>query len=474
MPRDAWGRLGRVGEASGDVRARRRASLTVWALCLGTTLNALNSSMIAVALISLQHDFGLSVAGVTWVITVFYIASIIGQPLMGRIIDALGARRVFLAGMVVVMVAGAIAPLGGYTLVLVSRGVLAMGTSVAFPAAIALVGPLAKAGRLSPPRLVARVQIANTTAAALGPVVGGVLIAVWGWPAIFLVNIPLGAAALVSVAMLAPRDAARGTVTSSALVRILDPAGVVSFAVAVVALLVAVLGDAAGATWPLVAVGLAALAVFVWRERAARAPFIDVRMLAANPALTLTYVGFAVFTALFYLAFFGLPQFLESAGGYSTALVGVLMLPLSGLTIMLAPLVARLIERRGLARMFVWTGVLLLAASLVLLLGVVTTTPVWMLVMAGAMGVPYCMGSLVMTEATRRAAPPGAVGVASGLLQSTRYIGAIAATVVLGLTLSQGADAASWRRVVLAAVAVGVVHLVVAVAAASALRRRRA
>jgi MFS family permease len=456
--------------------ARRRSSWTIAALALGTTLNPLNSSMIAVALLSLQHGFGLDVAGVTWVITLFYIASTIGQPLMGRVIDAFGARRVFCGGMVLVVLAGAIAPLGalghsGFWIVLLSRGIMAVGTSVAFPAAVALVGPLAAAGGYTAPRLLARIQIANTTAAALGPVVGGLLITVAGWPAIFLVNIPLGLAALIGVGRLAPRDARRDGVSTSAVIRVLDPPGVATFAVAVVSLLLVVLGAAGDAVWWLLGVGVLAAGVFVWRELRARAPFIDVRMLAANRALSLTYVGFTVFSALYYLAFFGLPQLLESFGGYSTAIVGLLLLPLAGTTVVLAPVVARAIDRRGLSPVIVATAVLLLLAAGLLGIGVVTTAPGWMLLMAAVMGVPYCMGSLAMTEAVRRSAPHEAVGVASGLLQSTRYLGAIIATVVLGRLLATGVDAATWGGVVVAAVAIGIVHLAVALVTAAALRR---
>jgi MFS family permease len=462
--------------------AARRVGWTIAALCLGTTLNPLNSSMVAVALLALQHDFGISIGEVTWVITVFYIASTVGQPLMGRVIDAFGARRVFCGGMVVVVIAGAIAPLGligdSFWVVLLSRGVLAIGTSVAFPAAVALVGPLAAMASTSAPRLLARVQVANTTAAALGPVVGGVLITIAGWPAIFLVNVPLGIAALISVWVLAPRDTARTAVSGSAVLRVLDPAGVVAFAVGAVTLLLVVLGAAgpasAAAMWITLAVGIAAIAVFIWRELRARAPFIDLRMLAANRALSLSFIGFAVFSAVYYLAFFGLPQMLESFAGYSTAIVGLLMLPLSGMTIAIAPLVARAIDRRGIAPVLVATGVLLLGASALLGIGVITTAPVWMLLMAAIMGVPYCMGSLAMTEAVRRSAPPEAVGVASGLLQSMRYIGAIIATVLLGRLLAGGVDASTWGAVVIAASAIGVGHLAVMLVAAAAVRRRAA
>jgi MFS family permease len=451
---------------------RRRSSLTITALSLGTALNPLNSSMIAVALLALQHDFGLGLADVTWVITIFYIASVVGQPLMGRIVDAFGARRTFVAGMVLVLIASVMAPIGGsFVVVCVARGLMAVGTSVAFPAAVALVGPLARRGGIGTARLLGRVQVTNTAGAALGPVVGGLLVTTAGWQAVFLVNVPLALAALIGVQILAPRDAPRPDLSAGAVVRILDPLGVLAFAAGVVALLLVVLGGAGAAFWPLLVLGVIALALFVWRERRARVPFIDLRMLAANRALTLSYLAFTVFSALFYLAFFGLPQFLEARGGYSSAVSGLLLLPLAAATVVLAPLVARWIERRGIAPALLIGAALLVVAAALLSIGIVTTAPIWMLVMAAAMGAPYCMVSLALTQAVQRSAPREAVGVASGLLQSTRYIGAIAATVVIGRLLADGVTPATWGALVVAAAVIAVVHLVVVVFAAGAIRR---
>jgi MFS family permease len=461
-----------VSAPSDPTDGRRRTNLTVAALSLGTALNPLNSSMIAVALIALQHDFALSLADVTWVITVFYIASVVGQPLMGRIVDAFGPRRTFAAGMVLVVISAVMAPLaGGFALVCVARGLMAVGTSVAFPAAVALVGPLAAQSGIGTPRLLARVQVTNTAGAALGPVIGGILVTTAGWQAVFLVNIPLAIGGLIGVLILAPKDAPRVDVSARAVLRTLDPIGVLTFSVGVVALLVVVLGGAGGALWWLLALAVVGLGLFVWRELRAHIPFIDLRMLAANRALSLTYLGFTVFSALFYLAFFGLPQFLEARGGYSSAVAGLLLLPLAASTVVLAPFVARAIERRGAGRVLVLGAALLVPAAALLAIGVFTTAPVWMLVMAAAMGVPYCMASIAMTQAVQRSAPAGAVGVASGLLQATRYIGAIVATVVLGRVLGDGITPAAWGLLAIAGTVIGVIHLGVAIAAARAIAR---
>lgn len=87
-----------------------RTGLAVAGLSLGTALNPLNSSMIAVALVVRRADFGLGVATVTWVITSFYLASAAGQPLMGRLADRFGPRRMFTLGMGAVAITCALAP----------------------------------------------------------------------------------------------------------------------------------------------------------------------------------------------------------------------------------------------------------------------------------------------------------------------------------------------------------------------------
>jgi MFS family permease len=76
-------------------------------LCTGTALSALNSGMIAVALATIRRDFTLDIATVTWVITSYYLASAALQPLMGRLADRYGPRRLFTFGMAVIVLTGA-------------------------------------------------------------------------------------------------------------------------------------------------------------------------------------------------------------------------------------------------------------------------------------------------------------------------------------------------------------------------------
>src|SRR2546429_8517189 len=83
----------------------------VFAIVLGTLLNPLNSSMIAVALVTLHREFRVELGTSTWLISGFYLAGAVGQPLMGRLADILGSRRVFLIGLSVAGVVVVVSPL---------------------------------------------------------------------------------------------------------------------------------------------------------------------------------------------------------------------------------------------------------------------------------------------------------------------------------------------------------------------------
>ena len=114
-------------------------------IALGTLLNPLNSSMIAVALINLHIYFGISVATVTWLVSGFYLAAAVGQPLMGRFANLFGPRRIFCSGMLLVCVASALAPwVHAFGWLVALRVLQAFGTSAAHPSGQALMRTFAQ------------------------------------------------------------------------------------------------------------------------------------------------------------------------------------------------------------------------------------------------------------------------------------------------------------------------------------------
>ena len=442
-----------------------RTGLAVAGLSLGTALNPLNSSMIAVALVVLRADFGLDVAAVTWVITSFYLASAAGQPVMGRLADRFGPRRMFMLGMGTVAITCALAPFSpNFALLCVARAVMALGTAAAYPSAVVMIGAIAQRAGTESSRPLGRIQMANTSAAAVGPVAGGLLVGQVGWEALFLVNVPLALAALLIVRKVAPGDGVRERGSLARLAKDSDIPGIAGFVGSLLLVMMALLDVAPGYRWWLLGAGTVLAALFVWRELRFSPPFLDLRLLGRNRPLMLVYLAFAVFSSVYYFVFFGLPQLLQEVGGYDPGLVGLLMLPLAAMSVLATPWAVRAMGKFGVRSVLI-AGVVLLTAvaalmwlltgSLAIPLVVALTT--LMGIPYGAIGIASNQGMFLSVRAQER-------GVAAGIYQTCRYVGAITATVMIGVFAGGGVDQASWGLMVLAmlvlsAVAFGVTLL---------------
>jgi len=445
--------------------ARHHARWVVAALCTGTLLSALNSGMIAVALSTLRREFGVDVASVTWVISVYYLTSAVLQPIMGRLADRYGPRRVFVLGMWTVAVAGALGPFAPDLVVLCAvRVLLAVGTATAFPSAAAMLRAVAASNGGDATKMIGRIQLVDTSSAAVGPVLGGLLIVAYGWPAIFWINIPLAALALVSTGLLAPRDAPRPHVPVRQTLGESDLPGIALFVVAIATLLWFLLELAHDPPWLLLPVTAIATGLFAWRELRAASPFIDLRLLAANLPLVRVYALFILANLVFYGALFGIPQYLEDHAGYRTDVIGLLLLPLAAFNVVTAPLVERLIDRRGLQRTLVIGLIALTAGSLGLPLLGASTAPWVVLAATAAVGIPYVFVLVSITQSLYVAAPSEHVGQAAGLFQTARSLGCIGAAVVVGLSFSGGTDPPDWTILATVTVVLALATLGVALA----------
>ncbi|MHA7298801.1 MFS transporter [Pseudarthrobacter sp. MDT3-1] len=442
-----------------------RPGLAIAALSLGTSLNPLNSSMIAVALVVLREDFALDVATVTWVITSFYLASAAGQPLMGRLADRFGPRRLFTFGMALVAVTCALAPFApNFALVCVARALMAVGTATAYPSAVVMVTELSRLAKLPSTRPLGRIQMANTSAAAVGPVVGGLLVSLLGWQALFAVNVPLALLALIVVHRAAPADAGRETGKLSTLIRDSDIPGILAFVASLMLAMMALLNVMPGYRWWLLGAATVIAALFAWRELRFRPPFLDLRLLGRNRPLLLVYLVFVVFSGVYYFAFFGLPQLLQEAGHYDAGLVGLLMLPLAAMSVLVTPVTVRLIERFGVRSVLIAGALILLVASGGLGALTVSLWPPLVFVLTALMGVPYGVVSTASNQGLYVSARREERGVAAGIFQTCRYLGAITATVLIGVLYGPGVNQANWGLMVLVMLGLGAVVLGLAVA----------
>jgi MFS family permease len=452
-------------ERFGGVRGR-----LIGTLALGTSLNPLNSSMIAVALAQLQTDFGVGVATSSWLVTAFYIGAAVGQPLMGRLVDQVGARRMFIAGLTVVLLASlATSFVPGFWWLVGLRVVQAFGTSTAYPAALVLIRA-ATPGDRAPTAGLGAVTVANSTSAALGPVLGGFLVSGAGWQAVFLVNVPICLVGLVLAWRVLPRQRPEDTVATRRVLAELDLPGVLLFSATMVTLLIGVLSfTSTPHVWLLVVAAVAAV-VLVLRERATAAPFLDVRALVANRALTSVLVQQAVVNFVFYCTFFALPLWLERVRGYSSDQAGLFILPVAGLGVLTVPVAARLVRAHGpRAALILGSAVLLVATGALQLLG--DATPALLIVAFGLLlGVPNGFNNLGLQSALYEAAPGGRTGSAGGLFQTSRYLGAISATATIGVLFDRNLSSGGLHELGLVMTCAAVVVLALALLVRRAVR----
>ncbi|MBE1876074.1 MFS transporter [Myceligenerans pegani] len=408
-------------------------------LVLGPALNSINTTMISVALVPIADATGTSVSQVVLLVAGLYLASAVAQPVMGKLVDLYGPRKIYVTGMALAALAGLV-PLFAPTFAgaLVSRIVVGVGTSAAYPAAMASIRVQAtRVGREPPRELFSALSVSSLTSAAVGPVLGGVLVAGFGWPAIFVVNAPYGVAAIAFALRWLPGDRDRPRVADGGAGGrgSLDVSGLVLFAVAVGTALVFALGLWPGRYW-LPAVTAVAVAALVFWERRHPEPFLDVRTLTARPALVRTYARLFLVYSCMYLVIYGMTQWLQATAGYTADAAGWMQLP----AVVLAGVAAALVSRGRGIRLPLLLAAAIPAAGGLLLTTLSHDSPTWVILAAIALfGPPQGLAAVSNQVALYRQAPDRQMGVSAGMSRTAVQLGAIAASSVIGPLFGRGA-----------------------------------
>jgi MFS family permease len=399
-------------------------------LALGSTLNPINSTMISTALTPIAMAFNATVAQTGWLIAGLYLTSAIAQPTMGRLADLFGPRRIYLISLVVVAlagVAGTLAPT--LTLLVGARVLLGVGTSGAYPSAMRIFRSQADRRAMAPPRLaMAVLSFAGIATTALGPVLGGLITGSFGWHAIFTVNVPLALLTAGLVVLWVPKDTPHAA-TFRQLVQEIDLLGIVLFGAALTCLMIFLL-NLDHPLWWMLPISATFWAIFTGHSLKRRQPFIDVRMLARNVPLTITFLRVSLFLTITYCILYGFAQWLESSAHYSASRAGLMTLPMSILAGICSLLAAR---TKGLRPPFVIAAIGGLLGC-VCLMFVHADTPAWFMATAAMFfGVPMGMASTTTQAAIYLQDPAAEMGTAAGLQRTFTYVGAIAATSLLGI-----------------------------------------
>ncbi|WP_428328145.1 MFS transporter [Mucilaginibacter sp.] len=390
-------------------------------LVLGTMMNPLNSTMLATALITLCNSFKISIGSGAILITSLYVTSTVAQPLMGRLADIFSPKKINTLGFVLVFIAaliGVFAPSFGW--LIVSRIVLGLGTSAAYPSAIALINKkYANAHKAVPGSALGIVAMSGQVSMVFGPVLGGLLTQWLGWRGIFFINIPwviISVYLSKSIPDYKPAAAKKGI----SLFKRLDAVGIILFSLFLLSLLFLLIQHEFN--WLHIIPVVTLLLLLILWERKQQSPFIDVRLLANKPALSLVYIRFFILCYILYLIMYSMPQWLQGVKDIQPAATGLIMLPNSVMALVFGLLIAK---SKNLFTQNLLGTLALLAGCIGLFFINKHVSVFFIVAVSMVMGIAEGISIIANQALLNKEAPAAQKGVSFGLVRTFGYLGAI-------------------------------------------------
>lgn len=394
-------------------------------------------TIVSASLPTMAADLDTTEPFLAWSVTGMFLMMAVGTPVLGRLGDVHGHRRVFVTGAVVLSagtVLCALAPTA--TAFVAARMVVGGGIAATMPTAMALIMEAYGIERRA--EAMGWFQMSMTGAPVLGLVIGGPLIEAFGWRSVFWVLAPISVAGVVAAFRVIrpspPRDAALT----------IDWSGAAALAVATLGFLLFLeRGGAAGFT-DMVALGLVACCV------AGLVAFVRIERRAASPMLRLGYLRRRNFTGpliaqpLAQFAYMGgfliSPLLLDELFGYSVAAIALVLLFRPGTYSVMSPIGGRLARRTG-ERVLIVAGSLLMTASM----GTWVLGALWVnlpLVFVGLILSGMAMGLASPSYATvvASAVDPADLGIASGMNATMMNIGMLTGIQAMFVALGDGRD----------------------------------
>jgi EmrB/QacA subfamily drug resistance transporter len=401
---------------------------TLAAVCAGVFMLLLDVTIVNVALPDIERGFGAGLSDLQWVLDAYALTLAAFLLTAGSLADLWGRRRVFAAGIVLFTLGSFLCGIStGSLFLILARGFQGIGGAIMFATALALI---ANAFRGRDRGIAFGVFGAITgVAIAIGPVLGGVIIAGLGWRWIFFVNVPIGLAALA--------------VTLRWVQESFDPAahrpdwlGFVTFSAALASLVVGLIrstSDGWGATTVLACFAAAAvlLAVFVLVELRQRTPMLDLSLFRVPTFIGGLVAAFAVSASIFSVLTY-IVLYFQDVLGFSPLEVGLRFLVLTAVIFVVAGAAGRL-SNRVPARYLIGSGFVFVAAGLILMAGLDPSSG-WTHFVPGfaVAGVGVGLVNVPLASVAVGVVEPRRAGMASGINATLRQVGIATGVAALG------------------------------------------
>lgn len=404
----------------GETDSGHNPWLVLISVALGLFMVVVDITIVNIALPTIAGEFNASLAEVEWTLIAYTLALTGMVPFFGRISDVLGRKRLFIAGLVIFGGASLLASFSHTVSWLIGARILqALGGALISANTLAIITDTFPAGQRGTAMGIQAILISG--GAAVGPTLGGFLVTHFGWQAVFLVNVPVGAvSAAFAFWVLPPLRSHRS----------LEPIDWWGTALLMGGMGPLLLGITKSPDWgwdsarviALIVFGAVVFALFIARESRTRFPLVDlslfrIREFAAGQAAgVFAMLSLSTVTLLF-------PFYWQGLRGYSAEHAGVVMLPLPLTLTVVAPASGRISDIIG-ARWISTAGLCVVALGLWLISGITAEMNVWnVLVRLSVMGAGLGLFTAPNNNAVMSAAPAQRRGIASGLLGMFRYVG---------------------------------------------------
>jgi EmrB/QacA subfamily drug resistance transporter len=444
---------------------------------LAPLMGSLDGSIVNVALPKVASSLGAGLGEVQWVVSSYLIAISALILAFGEAADRIGKTLVFRWGFAVFGLGSLLCALARSLPVLVAARVAqAVGAAMFMSSNQGIIATLFPPGERG--KALGFLGTTVSVGTMIGPPLGGAMVEFFGWPSLFLINIPIAAAAFVAGSVMLPREEDRGTLAG------FDLAGTALFAAFIAGLFYILLTgrgpDQAGpARAAILAATALAFAAFILRERRAAEPMIDLSIFRSGLFSISVLCVLVVFVALFCVNLV-LPFYLQDVLGLAPSAAGLVLLASPLITALIAPLGGALSDRIGAEGLTVAGLALELAALLLMNLLGPSSSPVLAACCLALLGVGSGVFGSPNTKLIMTHAPAGKLGIAGSVNSLARNLGMVSgialAVGIVGAEADSGGAAAAFvgrMRLVFIAAAGLMAFAIALTAARSASSRRR-
>ncbi len=394
----------------------------VAATSLGIFLSALDASIVNVSLFTMKESLGVSISAIQWVVVAYLLVMTSTMPLMGKLGDRYGKKKIFQLGMLVFIAGSSVCAISnGFEMLVIGRIIQSLGAAMLSANGLALVTYFTTPQNRG--RAIGLNSIVLAVALGSGPVLGGILTQLFGWHSIFLINLPIGIIGYLVVQFLVPK----AELVKETRFDTIGAALFFSFLFTLIYYVtISSIADLT-TTITLISVSIISFILFILRERAFEAPIVSIEVLKDRKISTSIFSAILAYMAMVPVSFL-LPFYLQEALRFDQTSTGIFLI-VQPLVISIAGPLSGFVSERVNAKVQTTVGLLVQMVGLIFL-GLAVPNILLMAIGVAIMGTGLSVFSVANGNFIMTSAPKEYMGVVSALVNLARTTGFSVATAL--------------------------------------------